>query len=162
MKIRISEWKFSFFTSDIVKRELENYSSNKKFYINFKQSDNTKKEEYLGEEDRQWQCAGKVIPSGIIMVGRRVGVWVILMALGVGEGEVSTFNGCFILPTIFFYHCNLEAKKKIHPHSLFQILTEIDENRNSLKSKASLSNSKIKSKTRNLGHISLTHKNSHY
>lgn len=100
-----------------MKREQENYSSNKKLYINFKQSDNTKRKNTFGRRTYNMQCAGTAIPSGIIMVGRREGVSHPDGSGGRGRRSF-TFNCCFILPTIFFYHCNLEAKKYI-PDSLF-------------------------------------------
>lgn len=53
--------------------------------------------------------AGRVIPSGLIVVGGREGMSHPDGPRGWGRGSF-TFNCCFILPTIFFHHCNLQVK----------------------------------------------------
>lgn len=119
----ISEWKFGYFIKNIVEREqgnapLENYDSNLTFISIVRQYiwQHWRKVNILGWKVFNIQCAQMVLPSGIVVVGRREGVCHSDGSGCWGRG-CFTFNCCFVLPTIFFHHCNLEAKT-VHSNQL--------------------------------------------
>lgn len=136
----ISECNFFFFSPQVMletgSRAIPNEEFNLKSNFSHKclssQFDNTERRNVFRRRACQVLGAGRVIPSGIIVVGGGKGVSHPDGSRGRGRRSF-TFNCCFILPTIFFHHCNLEAET-IHSDELF-----LDFNWNWWKWKKSLS-----------------------